>query len=174
MSDEAGVGICDGTFTGVSNRLCFQGCDDGSICYAILGVGTLFCLPYSVGALLGPYTPNKDHLRYADFGLWSGARLPAPDTCPTFTEFQVCGGSCGGCAVGEVCTGRSPLHPYGFCKPNFDCTCVGDAGASNGCFRYSVEPSAQAIADQHAFCLPLAMCQALAAKLPGGGTCTSQ
>lgn len=172
MSDEAGAGICDGTFTTVGSRTCSQGCDDGSICYEVLGMKTLFCLPYSVGALLGPYVSDKDHLRYADFGLWSGAALPKPGTCPSFGEFQICGGSCGGCAVGEVCTGRSPLHPYGFCKGEYPCG--SDAGGGNGWFRYSVEPAAQLIANQHQFCLPLAMCQALAAKLPWGGTCTPQ
>ena len=137
------------------------------------------CADFNLGVLLAKYDPSM--VRYADLGDWTGDPLPEPTTCPTVSGFTLCGGNCGGCPAGQVCTGRSPLHPYGFCFPQYAdfCsvdgfeTCDADAGPQS-CFVFNVQPDAQAVANDYGKCMTPATCQAIATGLPGGGTCYAQ
>jgi len=169
-----GLGIC--LPSSPSGEACPKG-DDGFVCWDPHATGPILAglaIPYSLGVLLARYRPER--LRYADLGLWTGAPLPIPTTCPMISEFQVCGPTCGGCPSGSQCVGRSPLHPYGFCIDTQADACRRDgskkcSNAGEGCFVYNVEPSAQPLADLLGLCVPMARCTALAAKLPGGGFC---
>ncbi len=182
------VGVCDGFYyiLGTEKNDFADACDDGFVRYDVVGeffdpnFKVLSCVPYSLGLLVSRYVSDRDRLRYADFGFFTGAPLPRPTTCPATTGFQLCGSSCGACPTGQRCNGRSPLHPYGFCVDNSIagfCSLpipTGHCTQGQGCFKFKVEADAQAIADLYGVCLPLAQCQALATGLPGGGTCTPQ
>jgi hypothetical protein len=119
-----------------------------------------------------------DRVRYADFGIFDGTPLPEPATCPMLKSASICGANCGGCPQAQICHGRSPLHPYGFCIPEKKDFChVGAlcASASDGCFSFKVQPEAQAVADFYGICLPKTTCQELASSAYlGGGTCLAQ
>lgn len=146
----------------------------------LLSVFSLDCFPWEFGALYAKYSTDVlGRVRYADLGKWTGDPLPEPATCPTFTDFRVCGANCGGCQTDEVCTGRSALHPYGYCLKKLTETCKLDGSRkckdlTTACFVYKVEPEAQQVADANGHCLPMAMCNALATQLPGGGKCVVQ
>jgi hypothetical protein len=117
-----------------------------------------------------------DRVAYADRGLFTGEPLPLPTTCPELTAGQACGGLCGGCPVGQVCTGRSPLHPHGVCVTTASAGCryPKEQGwtcqPTEACFAFTVEPERQAFANRTAFCVPKAVCEEYR-KLPGGGEC---
>ena len=185
------VGICVDLLGALESFESMTTCQDGLVRYDWLSSAAplLTCAPYSVGLLISRYANDKDRLRYADFGLFTGAPLPTPTKCDAFAGFQICGGACGPCGAGQTCTGRSPLHPYSFCvADSLACsvgsqapqTCTGKplpsgcCPAAEGCFTFTVEAEAQALSDKNGTCIPLAQCQALAAGLPGGGTCTKQ
>ena len=150
-------------------------CPDGDICVSFHGEPADGCAPFNLGVLYAQ-AGAADNVSYADAGSFTGEPLPEPTTCPVIDGVTICGGHCGGCVPGSVCTGRSPLHPYGMCLPKpgtlscelgtLGCTEPGEA-----CFVYTVDPEAQPWADQNGYCLPLAACQAAASNLPGGGTC---
>lgn len=134
-------------------------------------------VPFSAGVIVANHG-QADRLAYADRGVWTGQPIPKPTDCPKIQDVSTCGGYCGGCPFGQVCTGRSPLHPYGLCIPTDAgvCSLVSDINGSTckkgeGCFTYTVEPEHQHVADGTGFCMPLAQCQATAANLPGGGHC---
>lgn len=97
-------------------------------------------------------------VRYADWGLFDGTPLPTPTTCPTLQNARICGANCGGCAPNEICHGRSPLHPYGFCISAMWEVCnVGSPKCSNAsadCLSFKVQPEAQALADRFALLRP--------------------
>lgn len=157
-------------------------CDDGDICFDEANLGfAAFCMPFEVGPLV-QQNGAAARLRYADHSLWTGQVLPAPATCPILADVPTCGGLCGDCAEGEVCTGRSPLHPYGLCVPTDAdadastnllgyCNEMYPCKAGFGCFHWTVQPEAQQQADDFGFCLPLKTCKAAAANIPGGGYC---
>lgn len=159
-------------------QLCGSPCTDGSICVALEDDTTFFCAPYDIGVLFAK-NGAADRVRYADMGAWTGDPLPLPSTCPSIPGVQVCGGNCGPCPEGQVCTGRSPLHAYSFCAPQeYHCVagshdCGADAGLSgHGCLTFTVQADAQAVANKWGLCLPATLCQAVAAGLPGGATCS--
>ena len=134
-------------------------------------------VPYNAGILVAKHG-QADRLGYADRGVWTGDPLPMPKTCPSIPDVPTCGGYCGGCPLGQVCTGRSPLHPYGICIPHDAGVCSHVTGingskcsSSEGCFIFKVEAAHQTVADATGFCVPLKECQAMAANLPGGGFC---
>jgi hypothetical protein len=171
------VGLCQETEVAIGARPCSEHCDDGRICIDMGGLWT--CAPQSLGYLIAKYaagTSKPDRVRYSDMGMWTGSLLPLPQKCMDDPGFRVCGGNCGGCSASEICTGRSPLHPFGFCIPDGLETCSKDSqqwckAGTDGCFLFSVEMAAQTLADNYGMCLPIAECTALAARLPGGGTC---
>jgi hypothetical protein len=162
----------------LGGRTCAQFCPDGSICVEEINSGGAFiCAPFDLGVLFA-MNGAADRVRYADMGAWTGAPIPAPDSCATASGITLCGGNCGGCPPAETCTGRAPLHPYGFCAPPNMHGCSKQrpscADGSLSCFTFSVEASVQKDADATGLCVPTALCMALAAGLPGGGTCTFQ
>lgn len=179
-ADDAGPGVCERWFVPPDRHRYFDSCGtcpDGDICAAWLGGDTFFCAPYEAGVL---YAKNgaPDRVRYADFGSWTGDPLPLPTGCPDL-GFPICGGNCGACPSG-VCTGRSPLHPYGLCVPvdppgsHPGGSCGGGSCPSGwGCFTYKVQAEAQKVADENGFCLPASYCKSAAASLPGGGKCSA-
>ena len=133
---------------------------------------------------------RPDLARYADRSTYTGAPLPPPaTTCPTVAQglllcggadaFSPCGSTCKGAT--EVCTGRSPLHPYSMCVPteptSFPCS-RGNGGYCDSirsgfmCLTYEVDSAAQSIADQNSLCVPSSLCQAAASSYPGGAFCT--
>jgi hypothetical protein len=126
---------------------------------------------------------RADLAKYADRSTYTGAPLPPlPMSCPTVaTGMKLCGGACGTCADTDVCTGRSPLHPYSLCvtaePESFPCV-RGTSGSCNAlrpgfmCLTYQVDSAAQPIADQGSLCVPALICQAAAQSYPGGAFCT--
>jgi hypothetical protein len=174
------LAACADFLKGMGYRSCNDQCPDGTICVQSSGPGLdpFDCAPFELGVL---YSKNDagDRVRYADMGTWTGEPLPEPSTCPAVDGIRICGGNCGGCPPGNECTGRSPLHPYGFCAPRAPTPgCVPAKSACNdtghSCFAFKVQPEAQARANLYGICLPDALCQALAQRLPGGGTCTAR
>lgn len=164
----------------------YTGCStppDGLVCVDLFGLDatdpSYDGVPFDLGRF---YSDNGagDRVTYADHGRFTGAPLPNLADCPVIDNVDVCGGYCGGCPIGESCTGRSPLHPYGVCADErLSIDRLNQCGggyepcpSGYGCFSFTVEPEMQSIADAYGFCLPMAKCEATAAKLPGGGTCT--
>jgi len=151
-------------------------CEDGRICATTMESDTIpNCVPWEIGPLFTAAGASH-RLRYADHSAWTGAPLPEPDTCPVLQDVPLCGANCGGCAAGEVCTGRSPLHPYGICASSdisiSACnTTTEKCKAGQGCFIFSVQSEHQAEADANGYCLSEKACLATAAMLPGGGKC---
>jgi hypothetical protein len=134
-------------------------------------------VPFSAGVIVANHG-QAERLGYADRGKWTGDPIPQPTECPSLKDVHTCGGYCGGCPVGEICTGRSPLHPYGLCiRTNAGiCSLVPEVNGSTcesgeRCFVFTVEPEHQIAADAEGFCMPKAECEATAATLPGGGRC---
>jgi len=160
-----------------SPRICDEGCQDGDVCISGNGRNALGfeCMPFSLGELF-ERSGAPERVRYADLGTWSGAALPVPADCPTVGSIRLCGPACPGrCTADEICSGRSPLHPYGMCRPvPFPERCSRAKPAcptGNRCFIYTVEPEAQAVADGFGSCLPETMCLDAATGLPGGASC---
>lgn len=115
-------------------------------------------------------------LRYADLSDWTGQYLSIPQTCPALPGLRLCGGPCPTCGPGEVCSGRSPLHPYSRCVPNSNaqlaCTrAKPQCPMGTQCSVLKVQPDAQALADHEGSCIPTAECLAMASSYPGGAEC---
>lgn len=136
----------------------------------------IYEVPFSAGVFIAAHG-QTDRLAYADLGVWTGEPIPAPTDCKPVPGTEICGGYCGGCSVGNICTGRSPLHPYGICVPTLGDLCSINPAkpekcqSGEACFVFQVEEARQPMADARGFCLPTAVCQASAAGLPGGGFC---
>lgn len=135
--------------------------------------------PFEVGVLFAK-NGGASQVRYADWRPWTGEALPEPSTCPTFASFRICGGNCGGCKGGEVCTGRSPGHPWGICAQNpmaNGCRrAYGDAGwmgctASEECLVFQSSADGQPVADMHGLCFDVAGCEEAVKDYPGGAFC---
>lgn len=169
ISDPDAAGLCvTANMTGPGNCPL---CDDGNVCVRLVQ-DVYDCVPFDVGQLFAA-NGEPDRVLYTDWSAWSGQALPRPTDCGD-GGLPLCGGLCGPCAKGSTCTGRSPLHPYGFCVPSTWSGCTRAAPTcdpGNKCFIFSDPPDAQALADQFGLCLPLSECQALAAGYPGGATC---
>lgn len=179
----ANTGVCssdDTTWPNPFGDPCFPGVD-GRVCVLItdLSAPAWVDAPYELGELLAN-DGAAERVRYADLGLWTGEPIPLPTTCPNLGTVQACGGMCGTCPSGQVCVGRSPLHPVGFCDANHYSVCSAHPTASNpgcinvadDCFTYVVQPAAQAVADNAGKCFPASDCKTLALNIPGGGSCS--
>jgi hypothetical protein len=163
------VGVCNNSaLSADSHWLPNVVSPDGGVYIDGYGDGIFESAPFDLGVLMAK-AGGANRVRYADLGLWTGAELPSPASCPSIPNIQICGGNCGGCAVGAICTGRSPLHPYGLCVDMAPGKCAGDFRW----FTFTVEPSAQANANKYSLCIPTQVCEAAAAHLPGGGTCST-
>ncbi len=146
-------------------------CKDGGVIRLIGGFPNS-CVPEDIG-LLYCAQGFQDAIRFADFGTYDCEPLPLPDDCPSPAGIQLCGPSCGACPAGQLCQGRSRLHPYGMCMvpPSNLCSTGATCEAGESCFVYAVDPPGQPFANEYGLCLPDAQCQAAASNLPGGGTC---
>jgi hypothetical protein len=151
-------------------------CEDGLIVIAPVAgqmPAPFICTPFDLGVLFAA-NGGESRVRYLDFGDWTGTALPSPSECPTIPGVPLCGESCGACPAHQTCTGRSPLHPYSMCVPRFSFAALADqCSKEQGFFKFRVEADAQPVADLNGYCLPIAVCQAAAAGLPGGGICTA-
>lgn len=160
-----------------NNWKCNASCE--GICARDMFDGIFSCVPYEIGVLYAQ-SGAADSVRYGDLGLWRNEPIPATaGACPTVPGMTLCGPGCGTCAANERCVGRAPLHPTGFCMPatgpSVTCavaTAQTDCPAWDKCFTFTVEPAAQAIADEYGYCVPTASCSTLATSLPGGGKCS--
>jgi hypothetical protein len=179
----------------LTNRSCEKWCDE-AICFSAIPTGgpensAYQCVPSSIGVLLGKYEQDaasgyRNVVRYGDMSAWTGDPIPNI-ACPAVTGYALCGGACGACGdTGDICAGRSPLHPFGVCVPsqppvgqdnslgdagkNGPTTCASDAG--EGAVAFIVDAPSQHLANQYGRCMPLATCQAIAGSFPGGATCT--
>lgn len=161
---------------------CFQ-CPDGRICVGEDGSSNaprlMYCLGLNAG-ILYKSSGASGAVRYADNATFTGAELPSPSTCPQFPGIKLCGGACGKtCATGEVCTGRSPIHPYSLCLPDLrgqspgicSDSKVGDCGGLDQCLLFKVDGPGQVFANQNGTCVSPSLCQAAAASFPGGAIC---
>lgn len=179
------------SWEGVPDGKCNGSCEDG-VCVGAPSPSnpslnpvdwSFACAPYEIGVLYAR-SGAADRVRYADFGLWQDKPIPASaGACPTVPGMTLCGPGCGTCAPSELCVGRAPLHPTGFCVPRqpdqyHPTSCSGSTvmqgcnAAWSKCFRFTVEPAAQALADEYGYCVPNSSCAQLAASLPGGGKCS--
>lgn len=136
-------------------------------------MAVFLCAPFELGQL---YANNgaADRVRYADYTPWTGEPLPLPETCPTAAGVKLCGGYCGTCGAGQVCTGRSPTHPYGICVGIDGSDCRSGAlacGAGEKCFFFSMPDPAEGDGYRPGYCLPEEACRAAVDSLPGGGEC---
>jgi hypothetical protein len=171
LAQTGGVSICVNSAPDFTQ--CYR-CPDGELCVQYTQLRKfLYCAPGEVGLLFGA-AGAPEQVRYADYGMFTGDPLPEPTTCPAVSGFTLCGGACGGCPAGSVCTGRSPLHPYSLCVPEIPgCGVARACSGGDGCFVFRVEPEAQPLADELGYCLPLSECMAAAENLPGGGFCVA-
>jgi len=147
-------------------------CDDGNVCIQIFRQSGYMCLPFDVGALFAA-NGSADRVRYLDWSPWSGQALPTPQDCGD-GGLPLCGGVCGPCSPGATCTGRSPIHPYGFCVPSSWSGCTRSkpgCATGNKCIIFTDPGDAQAVADDNGLCIPAAECDALGAGYPGGAAC---
>ncbi len=175
-----GVSVCENqTWSDLAARDCWEACRDGQVCVRADAAEKLWwCAGPNLGKLFD-LNGGRDRVVYADWGSYDGTELPLPPTCPSL-GLPLCGGACPPCATKQVCTGRSPLHPYSICIPENAqlpglaefCTKAKPV-CPNGmsCFVFKVQSSTQALADEGGYCMPSAQCQAAASSLPGGGFC---
>jgi hypothetical protein len=153
--------------------------DDGEVYIEAVDPNVWTAFPYEVGALFAA-NGAPERVRYADWYAWTGDPLPEPTTCPTFTEFSICGGNCSPCSTGEICTGRSPHHPYGLCMPDpslnttTGCDATHSCPSGSGCVVIQSSADGQPFANAAGLCMPTASCQAIAANYPGGAICPGQ
>ena len=139
--------------------------------------GEVSCVPYELGVLYAD-AGAAERVRYADLGLWRNEPIPASaGACPSVPGFNLCGPGCGTCSgADERCIGRAPLHPTGVCMAITAKHCNSNLAstgcyASQKCFTFTVEPEAQANADEYGRCVDAATCAGLASSIPGGGRC---
>jgi hypothetical protein len=176
---DSGLELCEDS-PGYGIKLCAP-CESDQVCLSIGATDdpspVWSCEPWNAGELFA-INGAASRVRYSDFASWQGPNIQAPPSCAAVAEPVVlCGGACGDCEAGAlVCTGRSPLHPFGWCaiSPLAQQCAFGSNTCSSGnaCFTYKVDGDAQAFADANGYCLATDMCDGLAAQLPGGGTCT--
>jgi hypothetical protein len=175
---DAGLELCMSS-PGYTADVCNEICGQNELCISLLAAdnpSTVWaCSPWNAGELFAK-NGESSRVRYSDFGSWQGSSVPDQLSCPTVTDpVALCGGACGNCAGGRVCTGRSPLHPFGWCTTRPFQTCAPGSIScppSNACFTYKVDADAQAFANANGYCLATALCDSLAAQLPGGAVCT--
>jgi hypothetical protein len=144
--------------------------DDGQVYVEGFGIDVWTPVPFDVGQLFADDGAG-DRVRYADWSAWTGAALPAPTSCPQFSGFSICGGNCGTCSAGEVCIGRSPLHPYGLCVGTQSPGCSSCPSGQACLLAFKDPPADQILANSNELCFPPAACQAIASNYPGGATC---
>ncbi len=167
-----------------------QECSDGHVCALDserwlqstpeVTFGFMGCGPIGYAQM---YAANgrSDLARYADRSAFTSAPLPAPSTCPSVPGLTLCGGACGSCPTGYVCTGRSPLHPYSLCVNEWS---IGNGvcqrakpGCMDGttkyrCLTFKVDDPSQSVADQYSICVDRSICEAAAQSYPGGAYCS--
>lgn len=155
------------------SRLCGI-CHDGEVC-VVLGVDPEFapmCVTESLGRLFWLHG-RGGRVMYADWTPYTGEPLPEPTECPPPNgQVTLCGGNCGGCDAGRVCSGRSPTHPYGICVEDdlLHCSADGTLFPCNVKERCLMLTSGPPVPQQFypSLCVEAASCAAQAASVPGG------
>ena len=198
-NDGSALSICDTFDGGIQWAADCTECSDGHLCVSTTSEPDGLVPSYRFDSMVCAdvrfaemYALNgrDDLARYADRGAYTGAPLPPPPaSCPSIPGIQLCGGACGDCPAGYVCTGRSPLHPYSLCINDWRFghpslpppTCIGSADAGATCYdgndkfrclTFKVDDASQPIADQYSVCVDKSICLAAAAGYPGGASCT--
>lgn len=143
--------------------------DDGQVYVQGISAYQWEAVPFDVGQLFADNDAGSQ-VRYADWSAWTGADLPSPTSCPAFSGYSICGGNCGPCSAGQICTGRSPLHPYGLCVSTSDPGC-GMCPSGQSCLAFKDSAADQALAETWGMCFPTTTCQAIASTFPGGAVC---
>jgi len=143
-------------------------CPDGTVL-----LYDITCAPWDLGKLFCD-SGASHKVRFLDYGAFDCEPLPEPSDCPETEVLKLCGDACGACDDGELCRGRSRLHPYSFCMPSGVDFCRKEepyCGEGDNCFVYNVDEVSQPTADNLGICMPAATCAAAEAELPGGGVC---
>ncbi len=158
---------------------------EGALCVGMLAFPRLFCADPAICSWLAD-AGYSDACWYQDKTPWKrGASIPAPACPPSGRAAGLCGGACGACSDGRVCTGRSPTHPFGICAQQKN-----ESGEQNICGRRPGEPpkldprgcpsgqrclvwasSDQSVADPHGFCVAETACSTIKSVIPGGVSC---
>jgi hypothetical protein len=104
---------------------------------------------------------------YGDLSPYDGQPVPDPVGCPEVGEaLMLCGGDCGPCPASFDCLGRSPLHPFGLCAPDYYAVLKGPGQEVDFWFVPPDEPATFAAPEQ--LKLPLDTCLEAEASLPVG------
>ena len=157
------------------------GCLDGYISVGYDGFAKDYtdghiCAGFNLG-ILYKNAGDGAAVRYADGSVFTGEPLPTPGDCPQIGGLTLCGGACGNtCAQGEICTGRSPPHPYSLCVPDArawgPCDVTGACGGGDKkCLVMKVQSEAQSNANHLGLCVSSAVCLAAEKGYPGGAFC---
>ncbi len=167
---DVGVCILDGGLVNPQGPNC-----TGNKVVVLISSGYYCVDPALCDALLHDGIPA---CTYQDFSAYTKEAVPEPTSCPNDTgNATFCGGSCGDCPSGEVCTGRSPTHPVGFCvDPKLTNGC--GSGCMDGGFHCLVEQVLPLSVMQGwkptSRCLPQEKCVDVANNLPGGAVCVDK
>ncbi len=175
-NDPSAVGMCYSESSGTPKAAIAA---DGELYVApdprfVSAIGAWVAFPFEVGELFAN-NGGGSRVRYADYMPWTGAPLPLPETCPTFSSFRICGGNCGICMTDEICSGRSPNHPYGICARGGCGSVVGDGGwhgcSGESCLVFQSSDDGQPLANANGFCFSASACDEAATAYPGGVIC---
>jgi hypothetical protein len=131
-SDPGALELCLNS-TGYDSTACYNTCGATQVCINFNTddvVPDYTCEPWSAGIMFAS-AGQGSRVRYSDFAFWDGSDIPPLASCPvTGGRLAFCDGVCGGCDAGQVCTGRSPIHPVGWCaSPPYE----GCSTANNRC-----------------------------------------
>ena len=189
----APIGFCVNTSTAMTGSMPICSvCDTGHLCYYLEAI-QIPPDPYSSLQCVDVAYCNALHARgfegacvYLDKTLWSATDSIPATACPAGGQtLGLCGGSCGDCPAGRVCTGRSPTHPFGVCasrkqtNPIATTTlnlCQRSVGCAQGdaCLVFNTNGHGdQTLANIDGFCLPASQCVSLKPVIPGGIFCTA-
>lgn len=169
FDNSSAIGFCGGYEPALTGSQVVFGAHDGYVSIEAPGNQGIFLEAEFVAGELVANNGEAYRVHYADFSDWTGEALPENTPCVALSSnVALCGGTCGACANGTTCIGRSPSHPLGICLPSDAAPC-GDCTAA--CFSFLVAPDAQQQADAHGICFAQQICAELAAKLPGGARC---
>lgn len=187
-NSEAPVGFCvaDASKMGETKDLCAY-CDPGTVC-RIAWPATGPTAPNDSFGVLSCVTPlyceALHKLGFDAACLWndktwwhSGESIPERPCPAGGQEGGLCGGACGDCASGLVCTGRSPSHPAGVCAPLYH-NCGVDPTVATGCLSGEAcavwnvgSGGSQTYANLDGFCMPVDDCRRARGALSGGLLC---
>jgi len=172
-------GVCQTEYTdpGMAWAKCGAGCDSSRCC--MLTPSGLFGSCQAIEVCEEGLARGAKWVTFSDFSPFSLDPIPAPESCADeITTWPTCAPGCSACPGGEVCSGRSPLHPVGLCFPDAKdkapTNCGKNQQCSKGdfCFVWATsKPFYGEKAELEGVCLAEQSCLQVAKYLPGGGAC---